>query len=604
MTQGFRETLRLAAAYWRRVVGHAPLLFSASVAISLMTSLLEGVGLFMLVPILGLLGIGGGMEDGGAGEVFRRALASAGLSPTLESVLVLFLCLMFARGVLGWVQADVTARLTNGFMVAVRTETYDAVTRASWLHLASRRASEFTHAITTQADAVSEGAAQFMRLLTSAFSIVAGLAVALTLSPGLTLAALACAALIVLPMSVFDIRAYRIGSKGWAAMQAIYEQLSRHFLGLKAARVLSAEDRYRAEFRSLARHHGQQGIALSRNSATAGLIHSMAAAAMLCALIYIAVKSGASTVEPVLLAVIFARLLPRVQGMQYDIQNLLSVLPQFAGMDRLLGETRAAAEVLAVGGDELPAMKESIDVRNLRFRYGNGPLVLDGVSLQIGATGSTGLIGMSGAGKTTLADILAGLLIPAEGQILIDGKEVTASARPQWRRQVAYVTQEEFLFNDTVRANLTIAAPSTPEAALWKALEAAHAAAIVKSLPMGLDSVIGDRGTLLSRGQRQRLCLARALLSDPSLLILDEATSALNPVDEEEILKALKDTARFRAVLVIAHRISTVAWTDRIIVMGQAGILEQGTLSGLQQTPGSLVQAMASLEKASVIETP
>jgi ABC-type multidrug transport system fused ATPase/permease subunit len=139
---------------------------------------------------------------------------------------------------------------------------------------------------------------------------------------------------------------------------------------------------------------------------------------------------------------------------------------------------------------------------------------------------------------------------------------------------------------------------------MWTALTEAHAAAIVKALPKGLDTLIGERGTLISRGQRQRLCLARALLSKPDLLILDEATSALNPVDEEEILGALRDMAKDRAVLVIAHRISTVAWTDRIIVMGQGRILEEGTASALQSNAQSLVRAMSSLEQIAGIEMP
>ncbi len=606
MTQGFRGTFRLALAYWRRVVSHAPALFAASVIVSLAGSLLEGIGLFLLVPILGLLGIAGaGDSVSGVSEAFRRALEWLGLSVDLGPVLVLFLGLMLARGLLNWLQTEITARLNNGFMVALRTEAYDAVTRANWLHLASRRASEFTHAMTAQTDEAAVGAALFMRLLTSAFSVMAGLAVALVISPWLTLAALACAVLIVLPMSYFDLRAYRIGTRGWAAMQGIYEQLSRHFAGLKAARVLSAEDRYRAEFEDLAKQHGMQGIALSRNSAASSFIHSMAAAIMLSALIYIAVKTGASNAEPVLLAVIFARLLPRVQGLQHDVQSLLSVLPQFEGLNRLVTETRAAAETEISAAPAVRPLTREIAVRSLQFRYReDGPLILDHLNFSLAAKGATGLIGVSGSGKTTLADILAGLIPPTGGAVLIDGAELPPEARAQWRRRVAYVTQEEFLFNDSVRANLLVARPLTTEDEMWAALQQAHAAPIVETLPQGLDTLIGERGTLISRGQRQRLCLARALLSQPDLLILDEATSALNPVDEGEILGALRGMAQDRAVLVIAHRISTVAWTDRIIVMAQGRILEDGTAGALQSNPHSLVRAMSSLEQIAGTEAP
>ncbi len=379
-------------------------------------------------------------------------------------------------------------------------------------------------------------------------------------------------------------------------MQAIYEQLSRHLAGLKAARVLSAEDRYREEFARLSDDYSGIGTTLSRNSATAGLLHSIAAAAVLSILIFIAVKSGSASIEPILLVVIFSRLLPRFQTAQYNTREILAILPQFENLQQELRESSESSEAPQRAGAE-PHFAQELELRQVSFRYAAGqPLVLDGIDLALPARGATGIVGASGSGKTTLMDIMAGLLLPSSGALLADGTAIDAAMLAGWRRRIAYVTQEEFLFDDSVRANLAIANPGTSDAQIWAALEAARADKLVRDLPMGLDTLIGDRGARLSRGQRQRLCLARALLGKPDLLILDEATSALNPVDEREILIALRDAARDRAVVVVAHRISTVAWTDRIIVMAHGRILEDGAFRELLHDPSSLVHAMHALE--------
>jgi ATP-binding cassette subfamily C protein len=583
--------------YLRKVASHNLALFTASLLIGILNGLLEGVGLFMLVPLLAFLGLGDGSGEGtGIARYFQDALDMLGLSATLETVLALFLVLILARGAFSWIQADCNARLCNGFLTALRIEVYNAMTGASWQHLATRRSSELSQAVTAQVDELATGATLFLQLIMSGLSMSAGVAVALIVAPGLTMAAVFFAFLIVLPMMVFDMRAYRYGARSWEAMQAIYEQLSRHLAGLKAARVLSAEDRYREEFARLSDAYSGIGTALSRNSATAGFLHSIAAAAVLSILIFIAVKSGSASIEPIMLVVIFSRLLPRIQTAQYNVREILAILPQFENLQRELQDSAAAGEAPQRDGGDLHFSRE-LRLQDIAFRYGDGqPLVLEGINLVLPARGATGIVGASGSGKTTLMDILAGLLVPSSGELLSDGSVIDATMLAGWRRRIAYVTQEEFLFDDSVRANLAVASPGTPDAQIWSALAAARADMLVRQLPMGLDTLIGDRGARLSRGQRQRLCLARALLGKPDLLILDEATSALNPVDEREILIALRDAARDRAVVVVAHRISTVAWTDRIIVMAHGRILEDGGFRELLHDPSSLVHAMHALE--------
>ena len=192
--------------------------------------------------------------------------------------------------------------------------------------------------------------------------------------------------------------------------------------------------------------------------------------------------------------------------------------------------------------------------------------MLKDLSLTIAAGKVTAIVGSSGAGKSTVADLVNGLLSPGTGRVLIDGAELTPQAARAWRRHVGYVAQDTVLFHDTVRANLRWANPDASEQEMRESLSLA-AAEFVFELPQGLDTTVGDRGMLLSHGQRQRIALARALLRRPGLLILDEATSSLDFDNEKRILDAIEQLKGRATVLLIAHRVSAIQRADMIYVI-------------------------------------
>jgi subfamily B ATP-binding cassette protein MsbA len=230
----------------------------------------------------------------------------------------------------------------------------------------------------------------------------------------------------------------------------------------------------------------------------------------------------------------------------------------------------------------------AVRLMHVSKRYGpDAPPALDDVDLDIAPGESVALVGPSGGGKTTLVNLIPRFYTPTEGRVMLDGEDITAIRLPDLRRQIALVSQEIVLFNDTIAANIAYGAMAgATREAVERAAVAANALEFIRAQPNGFETVVGERGIRLSGGQRQRIAIARAILKDAPLLILDEATSSLDTESEQLIQVALNELMRGRTTIVIAHRLSTIEHCDRIVVLARGAVVEQGTHAELLARAG------------------
>lgn len=294
-----------------------------------------------------------------------------------------------------------------------------------------------------------------------------------------------------------------------------------------------------------------------------------------------------------LYAVAGYRLLPALQKAFKALGSYRHNLPIVETLYDSVQETENAADFPREPPTPLPFQRE-LSISNLNYRYqGADRPALTDINLSITPGETVAFVGSTGSGKTTLIDQIVGLLQPTTGEVIVDGTVISAANRKNWRASLAYVPQEVFLFDDTIRNNVVMGADAGA-GEVEAALDLADIGDYVRSLPAGLDTKIGEKGVRLSGGQRQRLGLARALFSNPSVLILDEATSALDNVTERGIIDALRNLPRDITTIVIAHRLSTVKHANRIFFLEHGQLIDQGTYEQLVDTNPAFAQ-MAQL---------
>jgi ATP-binding cassette subfamily C protein len=547
-------------------------------------SLSEGIGFALLPATLQVAGfnlIGQG-EAGHYAAVVSKAFLAVGLHPSLILLLGIFVMLFGLRTVLGQVQGVWTYAVQQEVEHHLRRRLYRAIADANWLFVCRSRTSDFTHALTSEVGRIGLATNFALVLAGEIVLVMLYMAIAFTVSAGMTALVLISGATLVF---AFRGRTHAIEMQGEevsVASKSLYAATIEHLQSLKAAKTYGAEARNFSIFSELSAEVARANVDGTRQQAIAATWFELGTVVILATVVFASLQILAVPPASILiLLLVFMRVMPRIMSGQYHYRAFVNALPSFANLLNIESRCAAAAEPAMHPQDRLSLTRE-LAADGVSFAYSEGrvPAVRD-LSLVIPAGKIVALVGPSGAGKSTIADILMGLVAPDSGTLSLDGRPLGPENVRGWRDQIGYVAPDTFLFHDTIRANLKWARPDASEEEMLAALRQASAFDFVAGLSGGLDTIVGDRGILLSQGERQRLALARAFLRRPSMLILDEATNSLDSENEGRVLDAIESRRGELTVVLIAHRLSTIRWADLIYVVEGGKVVESGNWSSL-----------------------
>ncbi|MCP5197401.1 MAG: ABC transporter ATP-binding protein [Gammaproteobacteria bacterium] len=562
-------------AYTRSLATYAGFRLYLVLLIMILSGLAEGASLLMLIPLLRILGINTQNDLGGSSESQLEKFFS--IAPiTLTTILSVFVFVLIAKALLNRWREIMLTELWLGFVDYLRIKVFSAISRADWLFLLRKRKSAIIHTLAADLTHVGDGTYYFLELVVSFFLALVYILVALYLSVASTSLALSTGILLIVIVRPQSNRARDLGIIVSSSNANVFNIISDFLDGLKLAKSHGAERQYACSFSSSISRLREYRLQFVRSYTIANVIHQVGSAVSLALLLYISFDVlYVPMAELLALIYIFSRLAPLLSRLQQNYQHTLHMLPAFESAIELQSESESAKDAGYECNSSSPILSKCITLSNLYFRYNKSvdKNALENVSATIPARKITVLIGHSGSGKSTFADILLGLLTPTAGIIKIDDEILDPTNLGNWRRSVAYLPQDSFLFPGTLRSNLLWARPEASEHILWDVLKMASADQFVAKMPNKLDTVIHDRGENLSGGERQRIVLARALLLKPQLLILDEPTSALDSDNELRVIDTIKRLSSEYTIVIVSHNSTIIEQADQIIVLDSGKVV-------------------------------
>jgi|RhiMethySRZTD1v2_1073278.scaffolds.fasta_scaffold00267_36 ATP-binding cassette, subfamily C, bacterial len=529
----------------------------------------ENLSIASLWPIVGVAS-GEEIKPSPATRLVTQLLDTVGLSPTLGALL-LFLCatitLKFALSTAGLIYVG---REVARMSTQMRLNLIGAIVRARWSHIISTPAGRLSAALSDEgerASAAYRAAGSFASRLTETLTYLIG---CLWISWEFSVAAILAICILWLAVGRFVAMARRAGRAKWRSVHLLSGAVNDLLTSIKSLRAMNRQA-YLGRFASAQVKELRKSAQREYYSeAAVRALQEPLLGSMLLGGFYVGYTYfNLGLVELIGVVWLLRRISNGVSTMRGAMQRIAVDGVAFWSIVRLTQAMNDQAESLH--GGTVAHLSRQCDFRDVSFGYGEKTVVQSaGFTLPVGEVAT--LIGPSGAGKTTIADLLVGLHEPDSGSVLIDGVPLTDIDLAHWRGKIGYIPQENILFNDTVMENITLGDHSIGEEQAIEALRLAGAWGFVSALPRGLHEVIGVRGNLLSGGQKQRLSIARALIHNPELLILDEATSALDRATARDICDAVRGLRGNRTILAITHQSIWMDAADRILRMEQGRV--------------------------------
>jgi subfamily B ATP-binding cassette protein MsbA len=557
------------------------------------SALFNGVSTTLIVPVvLGFLGKGDIGLNGGP-PIIQKILSLFDSDEGSYSLLIMVVTVLMAivlKNLAVYINSIVSANLSRKLTNEIRKEAIRLLLEIDLYYFSRTKIGDIINIIGNEVGRAAISIRMAINIFTTSITILIFACILISISWKLTLASTFLLILVAGINQFLINRAKKFGQVLSDQSRTYSTTLLEILTGIRLIKAISNEE-YEYKLIEQSIHAWERADQQSQaNYDAIGPINEVVGTLAILAIVFLGRAFFWQQIESILtvlliyLYVLF-RLLPIVSQLNAQRSNFANVAPSTKIVADFL--RRDDKPFMANGQSLYTKLEQGIRIENVSFAYpGHDGLVLNGVDLWIPKGTTLALVGASGAGKSTLADLLPRFYDPVEGRIAIDGEDLREFNIRSLRRAMGIVSQDTFLFNNSVRYNIAYGLEHVTEAEVIQAAKRANAYEFIVQLPKGFDTTIGDRGVLLSGGQRQRLAIARALLRDPDILILDEATSALDTVSERLVQQAINELCRDRTTVVIAHRLSTVQKADQIAVLDKGQVVEIGTHEELLKKGG------------------
>ena len=573
--------------------------FVAIAALGLFGGFLEGVGISLLVPLFTVFVKGGGFDFGSnfALKTVSSSLSTFGLTLSFQTLLIITLVAFLLKTAILFALGYMRACITATYKTETRRRLYEAFLGTNFSYLRRQKTGHLNHIIMYDVKQATRLFDDVVGFVLSAGSSVMFLTVSFMLSWQITLLTALLGAVLVSALFPLLRKIRRYARELLSLAKRISHALAETLAGIKTVKALGVEDAVAESARAL--FHRVEQVEFSKHCIKIVTKLSFEPVSVIFILAVFAVSYRYlqfDLMSFVAIMYLINRVFGNINNMQASFSTALEILPAAQEFLAAFGEVKSHAA--PERGSHPFSFTKEIAAENVSFNYERSPTALSEVSFRIKRGEVIGIIGPSGAGKTTLVDLLLGLIAPSVGRITVDGADARGINWSEWRRKIIYVSQEPFLRNNTISENIRFYDQFISNEDVLNACRAANIYDFVSALPKGLATQVGERGARLSGGERQRIALARAFARKPAVLILDEATSALDAESERSIQEALSRARGSVTVIIIAHRLATVLGADRIIALDGGRIVEEGSPEELKRNPDSYLSKMLAISNA------